>query len=823
METIFKINLGGIGMKKKILAYGLSLLMMTSLSPATIYAVGLDAQDVYSYEKISSILNDEGQFVMYSVKPANEMQAMLYFQENMTFWEKYPNYRFENFNEDFTTCDISYINMDTGEYEETLRVNIKYVYDPNVAVVVDKIISTLPEGDGEYPYYYAVNDLALVNYWVNSNNIDYLIDYSDELKGYLDYKNFKIDCRMGMDAEFATESQGLAPFMYDDVMYSVEEMGVRGEHFIYVSEDTEDTADALMAAAIDRIEDYIGEGKVKITYGGQDIRKHYESIYDVLIDKTNTQIAELGSELAEYTQLRDECEEKSQEYYSLIEEAYNNAQECQDSINYYTELLNSDPENAPEYETYIQDYWVKYDGYIALTNQYSDEQFAIEEEKWGYDSKVNSISGEIEMYKMELDSHVGTKEFFLNAYDDADGDYYYLQQAAGGYWFYLEAGGEKHMFVILKDNDKITIPTYKSVDVSTEVEVTCEGTNIPLDTRIGVDKLTEGEEYQKIMEVLDVKENATFDITLFSMSVDEYISKLDNGTFEVKLPLSDNFKNKSLIVYFVDDSKNIVEYNVEVINGYAAFNTDHFSIYTLAEKPVAPEITVEADDAVVSEDYIKDIITEMDDSDVATSDNITIPVKDIATGVTSVKIPSEALMNIVSFEKGLTVETNESVVTLDSVALKNITDKVEANSTIRLDVKSIKEDSLSQSQKDAIKDETIEKIISAELFCNDEYISDFGNGKASVQIPFELPEGTEGCDYEVWYIADNGDIEILPTSYSDGFISVELEHFSEYVIVNIADDLGGKEPLGDGVNVTLLVVISLTSMCALGMVARKRR
>ena len=74
-------------MKKKILAYGLSLLMMTSLSPATIYAVGSDAQDVYSYEKISSILNDEGQFVMYSVKPANEMQAMLFFQENMTFWK----------------------------------------------------------------------------------------------------------------------------------------------------------------------------------------------------------------------------------------------------------------------------------------------------------------------------------------------------------------------------------------------------------------------------------------------------------------------------------------------------------------------------------------------------------------------------------------------------------------------------------------------------------------------------------------------------------------------------------------------------------------
>lgn len=47
----------------------------------------------------------------------------------------------------------------------------------------------------------------------------------------------------------------------------------------------------------------------------------------------------------------------------------------------------------------------------------------------------------------------------------------------------------------------------------------------------------------------------------------------------------------------------------------------------------------------------------MDISDVSASDNITIPVKDVATNVTSVKLPSEAFMNIVSFEKGLTVET----------------------------------------------------------------------------------------------------------------------------------------------------------------------
>ncbi len=803
-------------MKNKVLSLGLSLIMTASLLPTTLYGADLDNSS--SSDKVGAILNDEGQFVMYSIKPANEEQAMLYFQENMTFWEKYPNYRFENFNEDFTSCDISYINTDTWEYEETLRVDIKYVYDQNVADMVENIIADLPEGDEEFPYYYAVNDLALVNFWVNSNNVDYLIDYSDELKEYLDYKNFKIDCRMGMDADFATEVQGFAPFLYDDVMYSVEEMGVRGEHFVYVPEDIEDTADALIAAAVDRIEDYMGEGKVKITYGGQGIRKRYEDIYNPMIEEIKAKLASMEEEAAEYKALRDEYYDKAQECYKLSDEASQKAIEYDNYVNQYMELLNSDPDNAAEYEAYIAEYSAKANEYWEQCNKYNEEVFVNEEEMWKYDSKLNSIISESGMLEMELESCIGTRDFFLGAYDDADGDYYYLQQAAGDYWFYLEAGDEEHMFFIVKDDDKIVKPAYKSVDVITEVEITCEGTNIPLDTKVGVDKLTEGEQYKEIMDVLDVEENDTFDITLFSMSTDKYISKLDNGTFEVKLPVSDKFKDKNLIVYYVDDNKNIIEYDVEVEDGYATFATNHFSIYTLAEQPAAPEIVVEDEEAVISDDYIKDVIADMEDSEVAASDNITLPVKD----VTCVKLPSKALINIANLEKGLTVETNESVVTLDSVALKNIADKIEDDSTIRLDVKTIKEESLNQSQKDAIKDETIEKVISAELFCNDEYISDFGDGKASVQIPFVLPEGTEGGDFEVWYIADDGDVEILPTSYKDGFIQVELEHFSEYVIVNIADDLGGKEPLGDGLNVWLLLMMALGASVTLGVIIKRK-
>ena len=43
------------------------------------------------------------------------------------------------------------------------------------------------------------------------------------------------------------------------------------------------------------------------------------------------------------------------------------------------------------------------------------------------------------------------------------------------------------------------------------------------------------------------------------------------------------------MVYYVDSNNKIIEYEVTVENGFATFTTDHFSIYTLAEKKVVEE------------------------------------------------------------------------------------------------------------------------------------------------------------------------------------------------------------------------------------------
>ncbi len=78
---------------------------------------------------------------------------------------------------------------------------------------------------------------------------------------------------------------------------------------------------------------------------------------------------------------------------------------------------------------------------------------------------------------------------------------------------------------------------------------------------------------------------------LYSNTLEDYITKLDNGTFEVRIPLSEKLAEEDLIVYYVDENDEIEEHEVKKEDGYAVFMTNHFSIYTLAETSSNPEIT----------------------------------------------------------------------------------------------------------------------------------------------------------------------------------------------------------------------------------------
>ena len=149
----------------------------------------------------------------------------------------------------------------------------------------------------------------------------------------------------------------------------------------------------------------------------------------------------------------------------------------------------------------------------------------------------------------------------------------------------IKVGNKQESFhiIIKNDSSKMVTPSYKTADITTDIEISSNSSSIPLDTSIKAEKITSGTEYEKIIKLLDVKENAMFDLKLYSDSLEKYITKLDDGTFEVKIPVPEKLKGKKLIAYYVTGDGKTEEYEVEVKDGYAIFNTKHFSIYTLAE------------------------------------------------------------------------------------------------------------------------------------------------------------------------------------------------------------------------------------------------
>lgn len=197
---------------------------------------------------------------------------------------------------------------------------------------------------------------------------------------------------------------------------------------------------------------------------------------------------------------------------------------------------------------------------------YWDSEISNYEDQGGYESKEAYVE---DMMNLEY-------------YDDNAPAHYLVLAEEDRYLVEFEDGWATVLAVVRDDEKAKDSRELITNDVGTGVEVKTEGL-IPLDTLIQVARITSGEDYDKIVKLLNVTNLEMFDLKLFSTSEDTYITKLENGSFEVKLPIKEELKGKDLIVYYVDNDDKIEEYKVTIDGDYAVFTTNHFSIYTLAE------------------------------------------------------------------------------------------------------------------------------------------------------------------------------------------------------------------------------------------------
>jgi len=151
-------------------------------------------------------------------------------------------------------------------------------------------------------------------------------------------------------------------------------------------------------------------------------------------------------------------------------------------------------------------------------------------------------------------------------------------------YFILTYGEDEYYFLIIADSTKMLTPSLITQDLITNARITTSFSQIPLDSTIDAKILTSGEEYEEIIEILNKNDVEMYDLKLYTKSLSTYIKKLENGTFEVRIPIPSKLEGKDLVVNYVNSEGKVEEHEVTVNDEYAVFTTNHFSIYTLSEK-----------------------------------------------------------------------------------------------------------------------------------------------------------------------------------------------------------------------------------------------
>lgn len=357
-------------------------------------------------------------------------------------------------------------------------------------------------------------------------------------------------------------------------------------------------------------------------------------------------------------------------------------------------------------------------------------------------------------------SYGGAFNTLSSEWYDSDEEYYAemlkglgLESAPENY-FVATSGDMQYKFVIIPDSSKMIAPTYKTVDVSSNVVISSDSAEIPLDTSMRANQLTSGEEYDKVIETLGVEENVTFDLKLYSQSTASYVSKLETGKFEVQIPITETLKDKDLVAYYVDENGKVVEYEITVKDGCAVFATDHFSIYTIAEKTVVVPPTPPTPEVVAPEDN---------------------------AGGSTFEEKAETVVEKVPFteEEKAQIEAGAEVkITLD---VKDITETVSKEDKVKV-----------EAEVEKVEDQTVGMYLDVNIFkqvgTNEAVKVPELNGKVKIQftVPDTLLVKDEKMNREYSVIRVHDGVTTILDAKFDAetkTLAFETDHFSTYALV----------------------------------------
>ncbi len=259
-----------------------------------------------------------------------------------------------------------------------------------------------------------------------------------------------------------------------------------------------------------------------------------------------------------------------------------------------------------------------------------------------------------------------------------------------------------------------------------------------------------------------------------------------------------------------------VEQGIESFyENFADWRTSFEAAVVFEPKQVDEEITVNNGTAAIPDSKV-----EIEDGK-----DVVIDVTGTEEEVTGAVIGAETVDELADAETTVEIKLPDAIVSFDSTAMGTIAGAA-ADSAITIVAKETEQSTLPTEQKAALADLEVSTILTLEVLAGDTKISDFNGGKATITVAFELPEGKDAANFYVAYIAADGTITAMPTTYADGALTFTTGHFSDYVVlekVTAEPPVSDNPQTGDSSALMLWVMLMTVSAAALVVCTTKRR
>lgn len=256
-------------------------------------------------------------------------------------------------------------------------------------------------------------------------------------------------------------------------------------------------------------------------------------------------------------------------------------------VKYYLEIRAGSQDETLMYESAFGPMSIFYNGYSYGTKE---EGLYLKRVIYIPSDTADTKEAFVEAAQQRINDYLGDNSVvvsyggLLSSLADDSEDTEYPITSDGNY-YNIQIGNRTYKFYIVKGNAaQLSKPVYAGMNIETNIQITSDAV-IPLDTSLSVDTNLN----LSIKDKIGTDKYKSYDINLFSEAQNSKIEQLENGKFVVKIPVPTELKGKKLVVYYISENDELEKHDVEVQGNYAIFETNHFSVYTLASSSNNPQ------------------------------------------------------------------------------------------------------------------------------------------------------------------------------------------------------------------------------------------